>query len=154
MKLTDYINPEQIKLDLEGTDKSEIIEELVEHMSEVCSNCDSDRILEAVESRERDGSTGLEKGIAIPHAKCDAVDKLRIVVGISKDGVDFEAQDGQPSHLFFMMIAPTTESGPHVQAIAKIVKMIKVPGFREKLMKAERPELIIEAMERVENGEE
>ena len=154
MKITEYIKPEHVKLDLEGHDKQEIIEELVEHMADVCSNCDADTLLDAVLNRERDGSTGLEKGIAIPHAKCDAVDKLRIVVGISQDGVEFEAQDGQPSRLFFMMIAPTTESGPHVQAIAKIVKMIKVPGFREKLLKADRPEQIIEAMERVENGEE
>jgi PTS system nitrogen regulatory IIA component len=154
MKLTDYIGPEHVKLDLEGHDKQEVIEELVEHMADHCGNCDADTLLEAVLTRERDGSTGLEKGIAIPHAKCDAVDKLRIVVGISKSGVDFEAQDGQPSHLFFMMIAPTTESGPHVQAIAKIVKMIKVPGFRDKLLKADRAEQIIEAMERVENGED
>jgi fructose-specific phosphotransferase system IIA component len=153
MKLTDYIKPEHIKLNLEGTSKREIVEELVEHMAEHCTNCDADEILDAVLRRENDGSTGLEKGVAIPHAKCDAVDKLRIVVGVSKKGVDFEAQDGKPSHLFFMMIAPTTESGPHVQAIAKIVKMIKVDGFRERLMKAERPEQVIEAMERVENGE-
>jgi len=153
MKLTDHIEPEHIILDLEGTNKHEVIEELVEHMSDSCGRCDADTILEAVLKRERDGSTGLEKGVAIPHAKCDAVDKLRIVVGVSKKGVDFESQDGQPSHLFFLMIAPTNESGPHVQAIAKIVKMIKVPGFREKLLKADRPEKVIDAMERVENGE-
>ncbi len=154
MRLTDYIGPEHVKLDLEGANKQEVIEELVEYMSEYCGSCDADTILEAVMNRERDGSTGLEKGIAIPHAKCDAVDKLRIVIGISKEGVDFEAQDGQPSHLFFLMIAPTNESGPHVQAIAKIVKMIKVDGFREKLLKAERPEQVIELMERVENGDQ
>jgi fructose-specific phosphotransferase system IIA component len=154
MKLADHIGPENIKLNLEGSNKQEVIEALVDHMADHCECCDADTMLEAVLKRERDGSTGLEKGIAIPHAKCDAVDKLRIVIGISKKGVDFDAQDGQPSHLFFLMIAPTTESGPHVQAIAKIVKMIKVPGFREKLLKATRPEQIIEAMERVENGEE
>jgi fructose-specific phosphotransferase system IIA component len=154
MKLTDHIEPEHIILGLEGTNKHEIIEELVERLAETCENCDADTILEAVLSRERDGSTGLEKGVAIPHAKCDAVDKLRVVVGISREGVDFESQDGKPSKLFFLMIAPTTESGPHVQAIAKIVKMIKLDRFREKLVKADNPEVIIEAMERVENGEE
>ncbi|HSG29215.1 MAG TPA: PTS sugar transporter subunit IIA, partial [Candidatus Krumholzibacterium sp.] len=58
-----------------------------------------------------------------------------------------------PSHLFFMMIAPKTESGPHVQAIAKIVKMIKIEGFRNRLLKAEKPEQVIEAMKRVEEGD-
>jgi fructose-specific phosphotransferase system IIA component len=153
MKLTDHIEPKHIILNLEGTSKQEVIEELVERMSETCENCDADTILEAVLSRERDGSTGLEKGVAIPHAKCDAVDRLRIVVGISRDGVDFDSQDGKPSKLFFLMIAPTTESGPHVQAIAKIVKMIKLDRFRDRLMKADNPEVVIETMERVENGE-
>ncbi len=153
MKITDYIEPDFVNLDLEGRDKREILEELVEQLAEHCENCDADAIFEAVMKRESEGSTGLEKGVAIPHAKSDAVDKLRIVVGISRQGVDFDSQDGQPSYLFFLMIAPTTESGPHVQAIAKIVKMVKTPGFREKLLKAQRPDEIIEAMERLENGE-
>lgn len=154
MKLTDAIGSENIKLDMEATDKREAIEELVELMAESCERCDADTILEAVLARERDGSTGLEKGVAIPHAKCDAVDRLRIVVGVSRDGVEFESQDGKPSHLFFLMIAPTSESGPHVQAIAKIVKMIKLDRFRERLLKAKRPEDVTETIERVENGEE
>lgn len=154
MKLTDAIGPEHVKLDMEAVDKREAIEELVELMAESCENCDADTILDAVFARERDGSTGLEKGVAIPHAKCDAVDRLRIVIGVSRDGVDFESQDGKPSHLFFLMIAPTSESGPHVQAIAKIVKMIKLDRFRERLLKAKRPEDVVETIDRVENGEE
>ncbi|MDD3642346.1 MAG: PTS sugar transporter subunit IIA [Candidatus Krumholzibacteria bacterium] len=153
MKLTDAIGPENVKLDMEATDKREAIEELIELMAESCERCDADTILEAVLARERDGSTGLEKGVAIPHAKCDAVARLRIVVGVSHDGVDFESLDGKPSHLFFLLVAPTGESGPHVQAIAKIVKMIKLDRFRERLIKAKRPEDVIETIERVENGE-
>jgi fructose-specific phosphotransferase system IIA component len=154
MKLTDYITPEHIKIGLEAENKEEVIEELVELLVESCNLRDADTIYEAVMSRERDGSTGLEKGIAIPHAKCDAVEGLSVVVGISKDGIDFEAQDGKPSHLFFLMVAPKSESGPHVQAIAKIVKMIKVERFRETLLKAESPEKVIEFIGGVENGEQ
>jgi fructose-specific phosphotransferase system IIA component len=153
MRLTDAIGPDNIKLDMEATRKREAIEELVDLMAQNCELCDAQKMLEAVFARERDGSTGLEKGVAIPHAKCDAIDRLRIVVGVSRDGVDFESQDGKPSHLFFLMVAPTSESGPHVQAIAKIVKMIKLDRFRERLIKAKRPEEIIETIERVENGE-
>ena len=80
--------------------------------------------------------------------------KLSIVIGVSRDGVDFEAQDGKPSHLFFLMVAPTSESGPHVQAIAKIVKMIKLDKFRKKLVEAKKPEDVVEAISRVENGED
>lgn len=153
MKLTDYVTPEHVKLGLEGESKEEVIEELVELLAETCEFCDSDEILEAIMNREREGSTGLEKGVAIPHAKCDAVDKLSIVVGISKDGIDFESQDGKPSKLFFLMVAPVTESGPHVQAIAKIVKMIKVERFTDTLLKAKTAAEVVQIMSRVENGE-
>lgn len=153
MMLSDHIKPECVKIGLEGSSKAEVIEELVEVLSEARCGCDADTILDAVMKREHDGSTGLEMGVAIPHAKCDAIDRLSIVVGVSKNGVDFESQDGKPSNLFFMMLAPRNESGPHVQAIAKIVKLIKVEGFRKKLLKASTPAEVIEVIKKVEEGE-
>lgn len=152
MKLADYITPDNVKIGLEGRTKEEVIEELVELCAQVCDVSDADAVLQAVLRREQDGSTGLEKGVAIPHAKCDAVRSLSIVVGISKEGVDFDSQDGKPSYLFFLLVAPTTESGPHVQAIAKIVKIIKVDSYREKLMKASTPEDVVNIISSVENG--
>lgn len=154
MKLTDYITPEHVRVRLEGENKEEVIEELVSLLVETSDVSDADMIYEAVMKREREGSTGLEKGVAIPHAKSDAVKKLSIVIGISRVGVDFEAQDGKPSHLFFLMVAPTAESGPHVQAIAKIVKMIKLDKFRKKLVEAKKPDDVVDAISRVENGED
>jgi fructose-specific phosphotransferase system IIA component len=154
MRLTDYITPEHVKIGLEGERKDEVIEELVELLASTCEACDVDTIYQAVMDREREGSTGLEKGVAIPHAKHDAVKRLSIVIGISKEGIDFEAQDGKPSHLFFLMVAPSTESGPHVQAIAKIVKMIKVESFRKKLINAKSPQEVLEVIDRLEEGEE
>ena len=154
MKLTDYITPDHVKIGLEGKTKDDVIEELVELCSEVCDVSDPDAMLQAVLSRERDGSTGLEKGVAIPHAKSDAVGALSIVVGISREGVDFDAQDGKPSHLFFLLVAPTSESGPHVQAIAKIVKLIKIDDFRERMVNAETAEEVVRIIDSAENGEE
>ena len=154
MKLTDYITPGHVKIRLEGDSKEEVIEELVSLLVDTSDVEDPDAIYEAVMNREREGSTGLEKGVAIPHAKSDAVKKLSIVIGVSREGVDFEAQDGKPSHLFFLMVAPTSESGPHVQAIAKIVKMIKLDKFRKKLIDAKKPDDVVEAISRVENGED
>jgi fructose-specific phosphotransferase system IIA component len=154
MKLTDYITPEHVKISLDGENKEDVIEELVSLLVATSDVSDADVIYEAVMSREREGSTGLEKGVAIPHAKSDAVKQLSIVIGISKGGVEFQAQDGKPSHLFFLMVAPTSESGPHVQAIAKIVKMIKLDKFRKKLLDAKKPEDVVGAIARVENGED
>ncbi|MBU8922484.1 MAG: PTS sugar transporter subunit IIA [Bacteroidales bacterium] len=153
MMLTDHIRLENIRVDLDAENKTEVIEELAEVLGESSPEYDSDAIYEAVMARERDGSTGLELGVAIPHAKCDAVTELSVVVGISKEGVDFDSQDGKPSHLFFMMIAPKTESGPHVQAIAKIVKMIKLDNFRSKLLKAREPQEVLDYMRKIEEGE-
>lgn len=153
MKLTDYINPESIKIDLDGEDKEEVIQELVEVLVEGASrSCGEDAIYDSVMKREREGSTGLEKGIAIPHAKCDEVERLEIAIGISGRGIDFDAQDGRPSHLFFLMIAPSNEAGPHVQAIARIIKMLEIPGVRERLMKAGNAEKVYQIIEDVENG--
>jgi len=154
MKLTDYITPGHVKIRLEGDSKEEVIEELVSLLVDTSDVEDPDAIYEAVMNREREGSTGLEKGVAIPHAKSDAVKSLSIVIGISRAGVDFAALDGKPSHLFFLMVAPTSESGPHVQAIAKIVKMIKLDKFRKKLLDAKKPDDVVEAISRVENGED
>lgn len=152
MRLVDYISEDQVKIGLEANNKEEVIEELSELLAESCE-CNADQIFSEVMKREREGSTGLEMGVAIPHAKCDAVRKLSIVVGISGEGIDFESQDEKPSHLFFMMVAPKSESGPHVQAIAKIVKMIKIKEFRKKLLKAKTPSEVIQALGATENGE-
>jgi PTS system fructose-specific IIC component len=154
MRLTDYVTPARVKLGLTGDSKEEVIEELVTLLADTCDVTDADTIFQAVMNREREGSTGLEKGVAIPHAKSDAVGSLSIVVGISREGIDFASQDGKPAHLFFLMVAPTSESGPHVQAIAKIVKMIKFDKFRKRLIDAKKPEDVVDAIFRVENGEE
>ncbi len=152
MKLTDYIKIECIKTDLIAEDKEEVIEELVEMLSESMTCCGADVIYQAVMERENEGSTGLEKGIAIPHAKCDEVDRLRIVIGISREGINFDSLDGKPAYIFFLMIAPSSEAGPHVQAIARIVKMIGIEGFRENLIKAGNAEKVLEIIENIENG--
>ncbi|HVO77206.1 MAG TPA: PTS sugar transporter subunit IIA [Candidatus Bathyarchaeia archaeon] len=154
MKLGDYITPKKVKLGLQGDTKEEVIEELVSLLADTHPVSDADVIYEAVIARERQGSTGMEQGVAIPHAKSAAVEKLSVVVGISRDGIEFASQDRKPAHLFFLMVAPTSESGPHVQAIAKIVKMIKLEKFRKKLVDAKRPDEVVEAISRVEKGED
>ncbi|MCK4236009.1 MAG: PTS sugar transporter subunit IIA [Candidatus Krumholzibacteria bacterium] len=154
MRLSEYVTPEHVKIGLEGENKGEVIEELVELLVKTGDATDADTIYEAVINRERDGSTGLEKGVAIPHAKCNSVNRLSIVIGISREGIDFESLDGKPSRLFFLMVAPMAESGPHVQAIAKIVKMIKIDRFRKILLKAKSAEDVVAVICRVENGEE
>ena len=153
MKLTDYIDPKCIKVDLSSQYKEEVVEELVFLLADcIDGKVDPDAVYNAVMMRESEGSTGLEKGIAIPHAKCDYVDRLRIAIGISRDGIDFDSQDGEPSKLFFLMVAPRNEAGPHVQAIARIVKITTMEGIKSKLLKANNAERVIEIINGIENG--
>ena len=88
-----------------------------------------DQVYDAVLAREALGSTGLEKGIAVPHAKSDAVTELTMAIGIAPGGVDFEAMDGEPSRLFFLMLAPPDQSGPHIEALAEIARMTRSTAF-------------------------
>jgi len=153
MRLTDYIDPKCIKVGLSSEYKEEVIEELVFLLADCISDgVDPDAVYNAVMMRESEGSTGLEKGIAIPHAKCDYVDRLRIAIGISRDGIDFDSQDGEPSKLFFLMVAPRNEAGPHVQAIARIVKITTMQGIKSKLLNANNAERVIEIINDIENG--
>jgi PTS system nitrogen regulatory IIA component len=92
--------------------------------------------------RERLGSTGIGDGVAIPHGKMNGVRHPIISFGRSKQGLDFESMDGQPVHLFFLLIAPENSSGIHLQVLAKIAKILKNRDFRKKLMEpATREEL-------------
>ena len=89
-------------------------------------------------------STGLEEGIAVPHAKTDAVKTLTIAIGISPEGVDFNSLDGKPSKLFFLMLAPPDQSGPHIEALAEIAKLSKSKAFINALINAKTPDEIVE----------
>jgi mannitol/fructose-specific phosphotransferase system IIA component (Ntr-type) len=122
MALLELIEENIIKVPLEANDKSGIIRELVTILKDAGKIDDVDSIVGAVEAREALCSTGLDRGIAVPHAKTIAVDKLTIAIGIAPAGVDYEALDGEPSKIFFLLLAPPDQSGPHVQALSEIAK--------------------------------
>ena len=144
MALIDQIHPEIIKTPLEGRTKPEIIRELIGILSAAGKIEDTEAVYDAIMQRESLGSTGLEAGIAVPHAKTNAVQSLTIAIGIKPDGVDFEALDGQPSRLFFLILAPPDQSGPHIEALAEIARITKSGGFIRVLMNAATPEEVVE----------
>ena len=137
MRLADYLQPEHIKIDLQGITRYQIIEELIALLdkSEVFS--DAELALQDVLEREGYLSTGLESGLAIPHAKTDGVKGMTIALGIKKDGVDFESLDGKPANLIFLVLSPRTTSGPHIQTLAIISRSLKEQKTREALLKAD-----------------
>jgi len=144
MALIDLIEERVIKIPLKGQTKTEVIRELVDVLASAGKIVDPPRALAAVMERESKGSTGLEEGIAVPHAKTEAVKTLTIAIGISPQGIDFDALDRKPSQLFFLMLAPPDQSGPHIEALAEIARMTRSKAFCRTLIGSQTPREVVE----------
>ena len=141
--LSKYLKNDLISVSLKGKNKREVIEELVDVAAGAGVIKDRKMALEEVLEREASMSTGFENGVAIPHAKCNASDNIILVVGLKKEGVDFESLDGKPATMFFLILSPKAQVGPHIQLMAGIGQKINNPGIREQLISAESPEEVI-----------
>jgi fructose-specific phosphotransferase system IIA component len=144
MALVDQITRDIVKVPLTSEGKTEVIEELVDILKDAGKISDQDKVVDAVLDREAKGSTGLERGIAVPHAKTDAVKELTISIGISPRGVEFEAFDGKPSHVFFLILAPPGQSGPHIEALSEIAKLAKSQAVISSLVNAGSPQEVVD----------
>jgi PTS system fructose-specific IIC component/PTS system nitrogen regulatory IIA component len=129
MFLHDVFPPEFIKVDLEAEDKDEAFEELVDHFCQVDKSNVREEILDALREREAKMSTGIQKGIAIPHGKTNAVETVRGVLGVSRRGVDYDALDGEPVYLLFMIVAPQKDSEKHLLILKRLAELLENPQF-------------------------
>lgn len=143
MNLRKIIRPEFVTTSLTGATKEEIIRNLIELASKSGKVKDLDQAFRSVIDRERKMSTGLKYGIAIPHGKTDAVDDLVACIAIRKDGVDFESLDGEPSRIFIMTLSPSSRSGPHLQFLAEVSRLLENERGRKALLEAKTPEEIV-----------
>jgi PTS system nitrogen regulatory IIA component len=139
MKITDFLKEDCILVGLKNRDKKGAISELLELLKEKKYIKDSKEILESVMEREKLGSTGIGQGIAVPHTKTDQIEDLVGAVGISENGVSFDALDGEPVYIIFLILAPTKSIGLHLKALAKIARLLKDKTFRNALRKASSP---------------
>ncbi|RME52214.1 MAG: PTS sugar transporter subunit IIA [Deltaproteobacteria bacterium] len=144
MKLSDILSPEAICTNLVSRDKEGVLRELVDHLAKVHPEIDRERLVEVLLARERLGSTGLEHGVAIPHGKLPGIDRILACFGRSLDGVPFEAMDGKPSHIFFLLVAPENSAGTHLKVLARVSRLVKERSFRERLMRADSREELYE----------
>ena len=144
MGLLNILSEDAIKVDLESEDKEEAFEELIDVL--VRTGCVKNRrtALEALWKRESQASTGIGLGVGIPHCKTDAVDELVATLGISREGIEFDAIDHEPVYLVFLILAPENTSGPHVRALAQIAVWAEVPGLFSRLRKADSPSEVLE----------
>ncbi len=140
MDITHLIEPEIICLDLKANNKEDVLIELVELLDNAGKLTDKQQFLNDIWRREEIGNTGFEEGIAIPHAKSAAVALPAVVVGISRQGIDYGAEDGQLSDVFFMLASPDGEDHHHIEVLAQISSKLIEEGFVEQLKAAESVE--------------
>ncbi len=152
MKISEFVDARAIKMELEARDKEGVLRELVALVATTGKITDELAILKAVRERENLCSTGFENGAAIPHPRQghpDIVKELVAAFGRSTAGVEFEALDGKPVHLFFLLCAPTDSD--HLKALAKLSRFLKKESFREKLIDAKAPDDVMAAIKQEED---
>ncbi len=136
MNIFDLLEESAVSINLKGRKKPEILSELVDLLAKGgnIKKSGKNEILQKLEERELLGSTGIGKGVAIPHAKCPKIKKMIAAFGISKEGLDFKSLDGEPTHIFFLIIAPGETPGPHLKALAKISRLLDDKFIRDRLL--------------------
>lgn len=137
MLLSDYVKEENIIPDFAGDDKISIIKEMVEVLRACEEVTDKEGFLDGIMKREEIESTAIGNGIAIPHTRGKFCKALSISIGKSKKGIDFNALDGKPVHLVFMIAAPETAKKEYLQVIAKIARFLRSEDNKKKILDAE-----------------
>lgn len=143
MRITELLTKETIAMDLSATTKDGVIDELAQQLNQAGKLNQLDDYIAAIHKREQQSSTGIGEGIAIPHAKVEAVKTPAIAFGKSKAGVDYDSLDMQPAHLFFMIAAPATGAQTHLDALAKLSSVLMDENVRQALLEADSPEAVL-----------
>ena len=151
MKIVEFLNEKAITADIKATTKDGVIRELVDVMARAEGFRNKEELVKALINRENLGSTGIGQGVGIPHAKTPVVKKLIAAFGLCPHGVDFDALDGEPVYIFFLLVAPEDSAGPHLKGLARISRLLKDKYFRESL-KALKDERAILKMIREEDA--
>jgi fructose-specific phosphotransferase system IIA component len=146
MILTQILQPTCVKVPLEGRDKNSVITELVELLEKNGLLQDPQTVLDAVFTRERTRSTGIGSGIAIPHGKCNAVRELVMALGIARDPIDFDSVDRKPVSIVILLVSPVDQTGPHIQALARISRLMLDGEFKKALENAPSAKAAYELM--------
>ena len=133
MKIAEIFSEKAIIPNIKVSNKEGVIRELVDVIAKAEGIKNKDELIKAILNRENLGSTGIGQGVGIPHAKTNAVKKLVAAFGICHHGAEFEALDGEPVYIFFLLVAPEDSAGPHLKALARISRLLKDKFFRESL---------------------
>ena len=136
MNLKKVLSPDAVWVDLKADTKDGIIEEMIDRLVAAGKVKDREGALKAVREREAKMSTGMQNGVAIPHGKSECIKSLVAAIGLNKAGVNFDSMDGSPSTIFIMTLSPAKRTGPHIQFLAEVSRLISQPAERERLLAA------------------
>lgn len=136
MKIVDLIKRDMVVPALIATEKRGILEELAAYMSGHHPRIDRASLSKVLIEREQLASTAIGEGVAIPHGKLSSVGEIVACLGRAPAGVEFDSMDGQPTYLFFVLVAPESSTGAHLKALARISRVFKDPEFRKRLLAA------------------
>jgi len=146
MKVIDFLAPDGIVATLEAKTKPGVLAELSQHMAKVMPGLEAEALRKVLEERELLASTAIGDGIAIPHGKLDTVGRLVGALGRAVEGIEFESIDGKPTHLVFMLVAPSSSTGVHLKALARLSRLFRDPEFRGRLLEAPSAEAMYQVI--------
>ncbi len=150
MKLTSILTPDCVRAPMKATSKIEAITELVDLLADAGRVGDRDRVLKAVLDRERTASTGIGQGLAVPHGKCSGCSGLVMAIGKPAEPLEFDSKDGRPVEIVVLLASPPDKTGPHIQALARISRLMLMESFRGEVARARNSEELWEIIRRHE----
>lgn len=149
MEVNEFINQNLIKMDLKSEDKDSVIKEMIEIMFENEIIIDKEEVIKKAMEREAKGTTGVGKGVAIPHVKSDAVKRPAVAFGRSDKGIDYGSMDEKPSHLFFLITVPEESHDEHLKLLAQLSRNLVHDDFRDSLLEAKDAEEVMSILENI-----
>ncbi len=155
MRFADFVCREAVIPDLQASDKEGVIQEMLEALQR-CGAIKSEEapsIFKAIMKREELGSTGLGRGVAVPHIKHPSVESLVGTVAVSHQGVDFAAMDGEPVHVFILLVSPPDRTAEHLRALENIIKQMRNDTFLRFLQQANTKEDILQVLDEADAGQ-
>jgi PTS system fructose-specific IIA component/PTS system nitrogen regulatory IIA component len=155
MKFVDFVSREAIRADLTAEDKESVIREMVQALLDAgkLTGGEFESIIKAILKREELGSTGIGRGVAVPHTKHPSVERLVGTVAVSTEGVDFNSLDGEKVNLFFLLISPPDRPGDHLRALENVSRQLRDETFCKFLKQAKNPEEIVQLLDEADNNQ-
>ena len=150
MRLSDFLEPELVLLDLRTKGVDDTLAAVVDRLRDVHDIDEPQAVVRALAERESAHSTSLGNGVALPHATVPGIDRPMVVVAVAPEGVPFGEDEEEPVRVFFVLLSPTAQAGTHIKLLARIVRLVRRPGFVGSLGEADSGEALVQAIARMD----